>query len=185
MFWLNNAKLAVAGCVLTFGMCAQARVTPVVLRDRQAAKQTFSEDRCVLLFLVTASREANGEGVRRQVMDSRTLHCLPASSAESLPAVFTCRAVQLFWVWCCKYDAQMQNAAGALSLCALHPGLLPWGSLAEWWGTAGVGKREGVFSLVMGTCLSSPLCTTGVKGFGHSTSEDRPKETVLSLSMNF
>lgn len=183
MFWLNNAKLAVAGCMLTFGMCAQARVTPVVLQDIQAAKPTFSEDRCVLLFLVTASREANGEGVRRQVMDSRTLHCLPASSAESLPAVFTCRTVQLFWVWCCKYDAQIPNAAGAL--CALHPGFLPWGSLVEWWGTAGLGKREGVFSLVMGTCLSSPLHTMGVKGFGHSASEDRPEETVLSLSMNF
>jgi len=71
-----------------------------------------------------------------------------------------------------------------LCLCALHPGLLPWGSLTEWWGTTGVGKCVGDSCLVTGTCLSYPLTTKEVKGFGHSVSDGGPKETGLSLSMN-
>lgn len=79
----------------------------------------------------------------------------------------------------------MQNMAGALSPCAPRPGLLPWGALAEWWGTTGTGKCVRVSCLVMGTSLSSPLPAEETKGFGHSVSEAGPKETVLSLSMNF
>lgn len=72
-----------------------------------------------------------------------------------------------------------------LCLCALHPGLLPWTALAEWWGTTGAGKWIGVSCLVTGTCLSLCLLTEDTKGFGHSVSEGWLKETGLSLLMNF
>lgn len=146
------------------------------------ARPMFYEDRCVLQFLVTASGEVNDEGVQRQEMDSRILDCLPGSLAESLPAIFTCKIVQPVSIRYCKYDASMQNAAGALSLCALHPGLLPSQNDG---GTTGAGKCVRVSCWVMGTCLSSPLPTKEAKEFGQLVSEGGPKETVLQLNELF
>lgn len=47
--------------MLAFGLCAQARVTPVVLRETKEAGLTFSEDQCVLQILVTGSGGADDE----------------------------------------------------------------------------------------------------------------------------
>lgn len=73
--------------MLAFGMCAQARVTPVLLWDIKEVRPTFSEDWCVLQFLVTAGGEANDEGVQRWEMNSRIPDYLPGSPAETLPAI--------------------------------------------------------------------------------------------------
>lgn len=124
IFWLNSA---VAGCMLDFGLCAQARVTPVVLRDTKEMRPTFSENQCILQVLVTGSGGVDCE----ELWDSRIPGCLPELSRW----IFTCcfhlqnRTASLY----CKCDAETQTRAGALSLSAFHPGSVPWGALAGWW----------------------------------------------------
>lgn len=104
--------------------------------------------------------------------------------AESLLAVFPCKTVQAVYI---VNVMQRHRTGQVLCLWVLFSlGLFPGMHLQDNGGPLGWESMLGVCCLVMGTCLPSPLPTKERKRFfWHLMGEGAPKETGLSLSMNF
>lgn len=152
---------ASCGRVLAVGLCAQARVTPVLLRDTKEARPTFSEDQRILQVWSQGVEELMMKSCESWIPEYQVAYL--GCPAESLLAVFPCKTVQAVYV---VNVMQRHRTGQVLCLWVLFSlGLFPGMHLQDNGGPLGWESVLGVPCLVMGTCLSSPLPTKERKGF--------------------